>query len=322
MARRTFGIELELILPAATDRYVLARELNAADVATTVENYNHQTRNHWKIVTDASVPGGCEVVSPVLSGEAGLAQARTVCQVLNRLGCRVNRNCGFHVHIGAQELNATQCCRLAELYRSNERHIDAFMPPSRRNGQYCRALLNNDLSDCRTIGEVCLQLTGGSRYYKLNLQALQRHGTVEFRQHSGTLNAAKVIHWITLCQAMVELASRDTSPDRLPEPIRLTGKAAICVELATRPGGCTTADIREATGWTKTGGFNHAIRRAGLVLRKVREGRTVRYFATQPQPTVAVGPAETLDHFLTRVGLDAGQRNYFLNRAAHFASRS
>ncbi len=30
MAPRTFGIELELILPAATDRYVLARELNAA----------------------------------------------------------------------------------------------------------------------------------------------------------------------------------------------------------------------------------------------------------------------------------------------------
>ena len=35
MAPRTFGIELELILPAATDRYVLARELNAAGVATT-----------------------------------------------------------------------------------------------------------------------------------------------------------------------------------------------------------------------------------------------------------------------------------------------
>jgi hypothetical protein len=248
MENRTFGIELEIILPAAANRYDVARELNTAAITTTVEQYNHQARNHWKIVNDASVLGGCEVVSPVLSGEAGLAQARAVCEVLNRLGCRIDRTCGFHVHIGAQELNATQCRRLAELYRLNERHIDSFMPPSRRNGQYCRALLGGDLDSCQSIADVCLQLTGGSRYFKLNLQALQRHGTIEFRQHSGTINATKIIHWIQLCQAMIEYASRDTTPDRLPEPIRMTGKAAIWVGSTTRsvvPGLCCEKFARD-----------------------------------------------------------------------------
>ena len=298
-------------------------KLRRAGIETHAEGYNHATRPHWKIVHDASVPGGCELVSPVLSGEDGIQTARRVADLLDENGCTVRRTCGFHAHVSLDELNGGQVALLAELYRSNERHIDSFMPPSRRNGGYCRSLLNGDLSNCRSVTDVARQISGGSRYIKLNLQAYHRHGTVEFRQHSGTCNADKVENWVRFCLAMVEYAANSDTPDTLPEPIRLTGKSAICVELASRPEGCTTDDIRAATGWAKTGGFNHAIRRAGLVLRKVREGRTMRYFAERPtRATVDVTRAANLDDLLVRIGLNNEQRSFYCNRAAHFASRA
>jgi hypothetical protein len=42
------------------------------------------------------------------------------------------------------------------------------------------------------------------RYFKLNLQSFFRTGTVEFRNHAGTVNADKVINYIRLTGAMVQ----------------------------------------------------------------------------------------------------------------------
>ena len=91
--------------------------------------------------------------------------------------------------------------------------------------------------------------------------------------------------------------------------------------MASRPEGCTTDDIRAATGWTKTGGFNHAIRRAGLTLRKVREGRTMRYFAERTTTTAGEQPRnfDTLDEMLTALNLSRRSRDYFATRTATFA---
>jgi hypothetical protein len=43
-----------------------------------------------------------------------------------------------------------------------------------------------------------------TRYYKLNLAAYVKHGTLEFRQHAGTLNLNKMINWIMFCVQFVE----------------------------------------------------------------------------------------------------------------------
>jgi hypothetical protein len=42
------------------------------------------------------------------------------------------------------------------------------------------------------------------RYQKLNLESLERHGTIEFRQHSGTVDAEKAVNWVRLCTAFIE----------------------------------------------------------------------------------------------------------------------
>ena len=66
---RKFGIELELI--GITREQAIAA-LTGVGIEVREEGYNHETRRHWKIVSDASVRGGFELVSPVLQGDAGL----------------------------------------------------------------------------------------------------------------------------------------------------------------------------------------------------------------------------------------------------------
>ena len=72
---RKFGIELEIV---SINRQTALRALRAVGINVQDENYNHTTRGHWKLVSDASVHGGFEVVSPILRGEQGIEEAMTV----------------------------------------------------------------------------------------------------------------------------------------------------------------------------------------------------------------------------------------------------
>lgn len=77
---RSFGIELEI---AGINRQTALTSLSAVGIAVHDESYNHMTRSHWKLVGDGSVRGGFEIVSPVLHGEQGLAEAMTVAEALS-----------------------------------------------------------------------------------------------------------------------------------------------------------------------------------------------------------------------------------------------
>jgi len=203
---RSFGIEIEC--KGITMEAALAA-IHAVGVFCNIENYNHETRSEWKIVTDASVSGGFEVVSPILSGNEGLAEVQKVSDALVSAGATVEKDCGFHVHVDARDLNGLTIANILTRYAKYETQIDAFMPKSRRenNNRFCASVvglasrfqnLGMDASNRSVAGMV------SNRYYKLNLCSFVRHGTVEFRQHSGTVEARKMIPWILFCVNFVE----------------------------------------------------------------------------------------------------------------------
>lgn len=51
-------------------------------------------------------------------------------------------------------------------------------------------------------------LRSANRYRKLNLQSFWQHGTVEFRQHQGTVEAEKACNWVRFCLRMVIAARK------------------------------------------------------------------------------------------------------------------
>lgn len=215
---RTFGVEIEFI----GNRYAVAQEIKATGLRCEIEGYNHCTRSHWKIVSDSSVHAtgrqsgsgrqgrsGWELVSPILKGQDGLEQIKKVCQAMKQAGATVNVTCGLHVHHDARDFNVNTFKNIVKIYARFETTIDTLVAPSRRGNEntYCQTLQRVNMD--RLLKQTSIdgiRYTYGSRYLKLNLDAYITHGTVEFRQHQGTIDAEKIINWIKLTQAIVERA--------------------------------------------------------------------------------------------------------------------
>lgn len=267
---RSFGIELEI---TGLTQTVAHRAVRAININIECEGYNHNTRNHWKIVSDSSVRGGFEVVSPILRGEAGIAEAEAVAEALADAGATVNVTCGLHVHFDASDLGVEDIRTIVRRYAAHEREIDAFMPASRRasTNTYCKSLsevLTDRFNQASSIAE--LAAAQGSRYYKVNLQSHQRHGTIEFRQHSGTVNARKIAHWIRFLAAFIDQSKvMAAMPVSAGQPVALCGKAEALARRFATERVITLADFCAANGWQPHSGraVITRMRRAGLNIR-------------------------------------------------------
>lgn len=261
---RSFGIELEI---SGINRQTALRTLRAINISVQDESYNHVTRNHWKLVHDASVQNGFEVVSPILHGEDGVEEAMAVAEALADAGANVNRSCGFHVHFDASDLSAADVKTIVRRYADHEREIDAMMPPSRRGNQnsYCKSLTGlpfERFMQATSIHEMAGVM--GSRYYKVNLEAYQRHGTIEFRQHSGTLNARKIAAWVRFLAQFIDackcLQNVETPAAVLPA---LHGVQARLAHMFATQGVVSLTSMCDAFGW-----LPHTARAAVTRLRR------------------------------------------------------
>lgn len=212
---RKFGIEIEFF--GAQDR-TLTQNFITAGLEIRTESYNHTTRPNWKFVSDASIIGNNakELVSPVLQGKEGLRDFRKACKALRQSEAKVNKSCGVHVHLDANDYSIENFRTLLKNQYLVENQIDKIMPISRRANanRYCQGFRSNvqntffqKIDSCRTINE----LTGifRTRYFKLNLQSFQRHGTVEFRQHGASTNFLKIKNWILICARLVEFSKQN-----------------------------------------------------------------------------------------------------------------
>jgi hypothetical protein len=204
-----FGVEIEFFGVA---QELVASRLRSAGVECFVEGYNHNTRNHWKVVTDCSVTSqgtgasrGNELVSPILYGQEGLREVEAVCDVLNELGAKVDRSCGVHVHHDVRGLTVKQLQNIAKIYIKYQQVFDALVPASRRNNTYCKHIsMHNETTKLNAeINEYELRLW--DRYQVVNYETKSKP-TVEFRQHSGSTDGEKITNWIILTHKVIEKA--------------------------------------------------------------------------------------------------------------------
>jgi hypothetical protein len=233
IATRTYGIEIECI---GLSPQQAAAVVTRAGIRCNSESYNHNTRPQWKVVTDGSLSGGyngaCEVVSPILHGEDGLRQIQVVMDALSAAGATVDRSCGMHVHVGASDVQGRELANILAFYAKFESGIDLLVAPSRRanNADYAGSLVDGvDVNKAirsfkgAKSSRQSILYAHSERGSKVNVNSLFRHGTVEFRQHQGTLNPQKAAIWIQLVLAIVEHSVRRTgSPpvvkvERTPE---------------------------------------------------------------------------------------------------------
>lgn len=212
-----FGVEIEFV--SALRQTDVAQAVSEAGVMCRSEEYNHQMRNWWKVIYDGSIDSSmrngsygncCEIVSPPMQGESGFEQIQKVCSVLNRIDCEVNRSCGLHVHVEANDLSIAQLRNVCTSWLRHEHVMEELIPHSRRGDAnvYCKSNVRfyNGLADLisnvnrtRTRNTLCRTMCRQGRYYKMNVRSLSRHGTIEFRHHGGTMNSRKIRNHVKFC---------------------------------------------------------------------------------------------------------------------------
>jgi hypothetical protein len=222
---RTYGVEIEFTKLNQQQMQKVARDLTAAGLPCEYEGYNHHdSETAWKIVYDGSVRNpsggrGWELVSPILKGIEGLEQIKLACKILAKNNADVNKTCGLHVHHGAKHWTPKEFVNLHRLYARMEPTIDSSLPKSRRASKnfFCRSVREEILHNVerfeglKTMDELrqwTIDNRGemDRRYGKINMESWWRHDTVEFRQHSGTIEADKIINWIVFTQLLVQKA--------------------------------------------------------------------------------------------------------------------
>lgn len=211
---RKFGVEIEFFgaNPSLTENF------RNSGLEARTESYNHSSRPHWKFVSDGSIRGvnAQEMVSPILQGTDGLKDFRKACKALRLSNAQVNTTCGVHVHLDANDYSIENFRTLLKNQYFVEIQIDKIMPKSRRanSNRYCQGFRSNNqnsffqkIDACQTVNE--LSNLFRTRYFKLNLQSFQRHGTVEFRQHGASTNFLKIKNWILICARLVEFSKQN-----------------------------------------------------------------------------------------------------------------
>lgn len=140
---------------------------------------------------------GREIVLTFKYGQWDIVKA--VCDSLNSLKCRVNKTCGLHVHFDMrQHENARQVSTIGQRLAKVVPALKQMLPASRQDNEYCHEVINSmsEGSDRR------------SRYAFVNVQAYDRHKTLEIRGHSGTTDAVKVINWIKILKTVMDKPNR------------------------------------------------------------------------------------------------------------------
>jgi len=347
----TFGVELECYV---ADKDAVLTAINQAGVTAIVRGYSHDVSPYWTMTTDGSlmdsgVGHGIEIVSPILKGEDGLMQLRKVCNVLSSLKANITKKCGFHVHVGVANEKIEFFKNIYKLYSGFESTIDGIMPASRRNDDnyYCRSLKNNRMNyaafdACNTL-EDFRQLShvngySNCRYFKINLEPWWRQGTIEFRHHSGTVNASKAVSWVMVCLKMVERAKK-----ALPESMgyqKVETKRWVMpnkpycrswtvnrtvVDMLFREEGVTADEVNERLnkngGW---GSIGHIAQKLGIPVRVVQLGHKKRFFVEKHEVTEVQSISSNYDYsmenFISTLELGCLEASFIQDRTHELAN--
>lgn len=232
MRELKFGVEIEFF---GANYVTVIERLRAAGISVAdYQGYTHKVMAQWKVTTDSSVTGrdtglyrGLELVSPILYGDEGLDELQKVYEVLNSCGAKVDKTCGTHVHFDISDFTVQNCKNFLNLFYNYQSVINYLVPRSRRRNEFCKPLGKADLvkinqnwvTSIREIADVIY-----TRYSKVNLQSYIKYGTIEIRQHGGTLDFDKMEAWIVLMYQLLDSAKQEEKIELCGRPYRITLK--------------------------------------------------------------------------------------------------
>ncbi|KAH7121363.1 putative amidoligase [Dactylonectria macrodidyma] len=182
---------------------------------------------------------GFEVISPVFYNSESHTWADElqagIYAINGTIKWKANRSTGLHVHIGrgnpGSEFTLVEVQKIAMFYCRFEIAMDVLHPTHRSvENENVMSNRGNDLlrdmgmsqiyqmiRNTGTVSEIhgILKYCPGdvkydgysdSRFFKVNFTSLQKHNTIEFRQHEGTTDPQRMIQWTKFLLKFVKFA--------------------------------------------------------------------------------------------------------------------
>jgi len=233
---RTWGVELECFTQSRPSYYYGIGTLP----------------DRWGSKGDGSISGEYtrEFVTCPMTGIEGEDFFKDATYRLVDAGWKTNTSCGTHCHIAVPEAqrdttsSEIKIKRLATLYTVFEPVIRCLLPKDRRNNSYCSPIANCFVQIDKDTGRLLMRSSSEKRFdklyfmkmegekmsqesikrakrnhrygnYGINFQSMYYRGTLEIRYHEGTLDPVRLIHWISLHSAIVDLAMKGTITEKM-----------------------------------------------------------------------------------------------------------
>lgn len=225
---RNFGVEAEFFGIDSGSALTLLRR---AGIEADDDGYHHHARPYWRVTDDSSVNGeGNELVSPILGIERA-EHAQQVTRALTALesgGAVVDATCGLHVHHDIQHMTPQDVAETVAHYALFQPAINSVLHPARVGNSYGMPMSRprewyENISALHNYAELRREGSGYGRYHAINMQAIRDHGTLEFRQHAGTLKPNVALTWARFTRLFIDVAKRHTLEDAMtvwPDPSR------------------------------------------------------------------------------------------------------
>lgn len=162
-------------------------------------NVTHMVRREPQTIRHSARSGDCrEFVSPILTS----MHSRGLKQLTEALSKNPqNSSAGVHVHVEADDLSPKQIQTLVFGYDILEPLLESSYKRERRD--FCRRREVDAVLSHARDARSGRQLQVDDRYLTLNLQSLNRHGTIEFRAMGPVYEYDHLIRWAMLCRELV-----------------------------------------------------------------------------------------------------------------------
>lgn len=168
----------------------------------------------WEQKADGSLRGaGMEyVLREPLFGNDLIKATRWLCDWASTERLEANYRTGLHVHIDCRNMDTAQLVTMVVLYALYEPIIYDWVGDDREGSIFCmpfykaEGVLKEIVDAVNSKDNIRLQAERIDRYAGLNLNALSRFGTVEWRHMKTTFNFERVRKWINICQSFKKYA--------------------------------------------------------------------------------------------------------------------
>lgn len=264
-SKRRFGVELEVGC-TVTKRRIKKEIESLSSLECNISSYALSGDNkYWHVKDDASCgpegrkgPKGVEIASFVGKGIKDLNHIKAIAEGLQKLGCEVNPNCGFHIHAEAVDLSPLQVGTLFYYWLKLEGILSLALPTHRVENPYCRNLnQTNNFILFKDILKHCnhaflfweILKPKDLRYYEndsrrvnfnvVNYARADHHGsnhrkTLELRWPEGTLDGDDIKNWVVLFLGFIDNCSRFKIDTKNIKPYRELSDFLYCFGLHHR----------------------------------------------------------------------------------------